>query len=141
MSVHTCVSGQTCMLIMQELESYGHNNHPILVILGSRSDDDASQQPVASSDYVESYGISLLQHLSSERSKSSLSKLVIPIAMIHQCDDDPSFTPSPNSRASRPASGTISQLAVQRSSSPRRQSPRITAAESEVHRFWSDRCP
>ena len=114
------------MATVSHLESLGNNVQPVLVFLGTPADDgrDGHLSEVSkgssSSDFADSYGLSLLQHISSEISTSSLSKLVVPVAMIYdKGSEHPTSHIFTSNRPSRPSSGgfLVSGLI---SSSPRR---------------------
>ncbi len=100
------------MAKVSHLESLSTNIQPVLVLLGTPADDGregdpggVSNEPL-SSDPQDCYGLPLLQHLSAEISSSSLSKLVVPVAMIHERESQhaTSHTLTSN-RPSRPSSG------------------------------------
>ena len=76
------------------------------------------------SDPSSSYGLSLIQQISTEVSTSSLSKLVVPLAMIYKAEAETSSSDSPrSSRPSRSSSGGFSVHGV-KPSSPRRKAGR-----------------
>ncbi|KAL9130944.1 MAG: hypothetical protein Q9217_000990 [Psora testacea] len=113
--VHTCSSGKTCMANLRRLDTVSADQTPMLVLsgttsesgnelCGSRASNMASVHPGPS----DSEGFALLQHLSSEISNSNLSKLVIPVAMIHDTGNAVARShPFPRSAAGRPSSGGL----------------------------------
>lgn len=124
--VHTCISGDTCMAKVSHLESLSDNIQPVLVMLGTPTDDVVEDRlgeiskESSSSGLADCYGLALLQHISAEISTSSLSKLVVPVAMIYNTGSEPhpshTFT---SNRPSRPSSGGFPVFGST-SSSPRR---------------------
>ena len=114
------------MAKVSHLESLSNNVQPVLVFLGTPADDrrDGHLSEVSkgssSSDFADSYGLSLLQHISSEISTSSLSKLVVPVAMIYdKGSEHPTSHIFTSNRPSRPSSGGF-LVSGSTSSSPRR---------------------
>lgn len=125
------------MAKVTKLESLSANNLPTLVILGTPAEGDVErrheetpQGPVGPVESSGLYGLALLEHISAEISASSLSKLVVPVAMIHSTElkSSASFV-SAHRRQSRPASGGITISASSKSASPERGSSRNFAAD------------
>lgn len=120
------------------LESLSSNIQPILVILGTPADDGAEgrlgENPIESpsSNIADCYGLALLEHISAELSTSSLSKLVVPLAMIYSIGSDhpTSHRFTSNRRPSRPSSGGFPVFGPT-SSSPRRATGRPALSEHQ----------
>ncbi|CAF9909236.1 MAG: 3',5'-cyclic-nucleotide phosphodiesterase [Alectoria fallacina] len=135
--VHTCISGDTCMAKVSHLESLSTNIQPVLVMLGTPADDgvegrsgEISKEP-SSSDLADCYGLALLRHISAEISTSSLSKLVVPVAMIYnQGSEHPASYTFMSNRPSRPSSGGFPVFGS-KSSSPRRVAGKPTLSEHQ----------
>ena len=115
------------MAKLAQLESVGSNLQPTLVIMETFVEIEVEDHPkpgtlasafpvhgLPSADHElastvpnpkEPYGLSLLQHISSEISNSRVSQLVVPIAMIHNWELNATFgSRSPIIRPSRPDS-------------------------------------
>ena len=114
------------MAKVSHLESLNNNVQPVLVFLGTPADDGRDShlsevsKGASSSDFADSYGLSLLQHISSEISTSSLSKLVVPVAMIYdKRSEHPTSHIFTSNCPSRPSSGGF-LVSGSTSSSPRR---------------------
>lgn len=99
-----------------KLDSLNTNHHPLLVILGTSTEAEMDGQSSESSrdssaTATDFYGPSLLQRICTEIYTSSLSKLVVPIAMIHSSECDTAASngafdiPPP-----RPSSGGFSKF-------------------------------
>lgn len=109
-AVHTCISGDTCMAKITYLETLSTNIQPILVMLGIPVECDLenrprepTKNPPSAIDPSIAYGLTLLQYISNEVFVTSVSKLVVPVAMIHHSNLASTFTiPS-----SRPSSGGL----------------------------------
>lgn len=123
------------MAEVSHLESLSSNIQPVLVLLGTPADDrgeghsgDSFKEP-SSSDFADCYGLPLLRHIAAEISSSSLSKLVVPVAMIYDKGHEhrTSHVFSSN-RPSRPSSGGFPVFGAT-SSSPRRAAG--TSAQSQ----------
>ena len=100
------------MAKVSHLESLSTNIQPVLVLLGTPADDgrqghlEEVSKGFSSSDPAECYGLPLLQHISAEISTSSLSKLVVPVAMIYEKGfEHPTNYAFTSMRPSRPSSG------------------------------------
>lgn len=124
--VHTCISGDTCMAKVSHLESLSTDIQPVLVMLGTPANEgvegrsDEIPKESSSSELADCYGLALLEHISAEISTSSLSKLVVPVAMIYNKGSErPTSHTFTNNRPSRPSSGGFSVFGST-SSSPRR---------------------
>ncbi len=92
---------------------------PILVLIGTTTEDEAgtsSRETSKTSSRPSIYGLTLLQHISNEISSSALSRLVVPVAMIHTLGQ---AHQAPSNRSRRPTSATFSKVPGGRSSSPR----------------------
>ena len=114
------------MAKVSHFESLSHNIQPVLVFLGTPADDgregplSETSKGSSSSDFADFYGLSLLQQISVEISTSSLSKLVVPVAMIYdKGSEHPTSHIFTSNRPSRPSSGGFPVLGSA-SSSPRR---------------------
>ena len=110
--VHTCISGNTCMAKVSYLESLSTNIQPVLVLLGTPADDGRDvhlrefTKETSPLDLAHCYGLPLLQHISAEISNSSLSKLVVPLAMVYEGGrEHPTSHTFTSIRPSRPSSG------------------------------------
>ena len=100
------------MAKVSHLESLSTNIQPVIVLLGTAADSgreghlDEISKESSSSDLADCYGLALLQHISAEVSSSSLSRLVVPVAMIHdQGFEHPTSHAFQSNRPSRPSSG------------------------------------
>lgn len=107
-----------------QLESTSTNAQPVLVMLGIPTDHEnggslggSPDNVSATNDLSKSYGLTLLQHISTEVSNSNLSKLVVPVAMIYRAESNAiySISHSDNS-SSRPSSGPLPTTGVKPSS-------------------------
>lgn len=111
------------------LDSLDTDIQPILVMLGTPVEGEINDLPtsrrVGTSDggspvIPEFYGLALLQHIATELSNSTLSKLVVPISILHSSESEPISTHQfSNNRPSRPSSGGFPTFGL-RSSSPKR---------------------
>ena len=135
--MYTCVSGDTCMARVSHLESLSTNLQPVLVMLGTPADDGVEghsgeiPKESSSSDLADCYGLALLQHISAETSTSSLSKLVVPVAMIHKKGSEHATRHAfVSNRPSRPSSGG-SPVFGSTSSSPRTAASKLGLAEHQ----------
>lgn len=125
------------MAKVSHLESLGNNIQPVLVMVGTPTDDvleghlGVILKESSSSDLEHCYGLTLLQHISAEILTSSLSKLVVPVAMIYNeaSEPHPSHTFTSN-RPSRPSSGGFPAFGST-SSSPRRAVGRPARSEHQ----------
>lgn len=125
------------MAKVSHLESLSTNIQPVLVMLGTPADDgvegrsgEISKEP-SSSDLADCYGLALLRHISAEISTSSLSKLVVPVAMIYnQGSEHPASYTFMSNRPSRPSSGGFPVFGS-KSSSPRRVAGKPTLSEHQ----------
>ncbi|KAL9105113.1 MAG: hypothetical protein Q9163_000031 [Psora crenata] len=119
--VHTCTSGTTCMANLKRLDTASADPTPMLVVsgttLGSQNDIRSSNSSDGSSVHPspsDSEGLTLVQHLSAEISRSSLSKLVIPVAMIHATRTGGARSdPHPWTATARPSSDGFASLELQ----------------------------
>ena len=100
------------MAKISHLDSLTNNVQPVIVMLGiptgGHAEDDhgdrATTPPI--NDSPTTYGLSLLQQISTDVSSSTLSKLVVPVAMIYHAENNtfPGDSQSDH-RPSRPSSG------------------------------------
>lgn len=97
---------------VSHLECLSTNIQPVLVVLGTPADDgverslDEIPKEFSPSDLADCYGLALLRHISSEISTSSLSKLVVPVAMIYsRGSETPTSHTLTSDRPLRPPSG------------------------------------
>ncbi|KAK4698157.1 hypothetical protein P7C71_g1, partial [Lecanoromycetidae sp. Uapishka_2] len=137
--VHTCLSGDTCMNKVLHLDSLDTEIQPVLVMLGTPAEGDNEDQSTsrrveisdgASSEVPDFYGLALLQHIATELSNSTLSKLVVPISMFHKSEPESVTTHQfSNTRLSRPSSGGFPKFGP-KSSSPRRTSGKNIMVDS-----------
>ena len=127
------------MAKLAQLESLSSNPQPTLVIMETiveiEVDGRSRYQPLASTfpahslasaeqnlvsavaDLKDPYGLSLLQHISTEICNLKLSKMVVPIAMIHNWEINTTFgSRGPNTRPSRPHSGDLNSSSESTSS-------------------------
>ena len=123
------------MAKVSHLESLSTNVQPVLVFLGTPADagregysDEIPKEP-SSLDFADCYGLPLLQHISAEISTSSLSKLVVPVAMIYdRGSKHPTSHIVTSNRPSRPSSGGF-PISGPTSSSPRRAAGTLALSE------------
>ena len=98
------------MEMIVEIEVDDRSGHPSLAsTFPAHSLASAEQNLVSTvSDPKDRYGLSLLQHISSEICNLRLSKSVVPIAMIHNWEINTTFgSRGPITRPSRPYSGDL----------------------------------
>ena len=133
--VHTCASNDTCMIKLTHLESLNSNIQPIVVILGIPAGDntegdheESSKSASAISVPSTAYGLNLLQQISAEISSSALSKLVVPVAMVHRTGVELSSNSQSRIHSSRPSSGGF-PIYGQKSSSSQGQDRRNGLAD------------
>ena len=125
------------MAKVSHLESLSTNIQPVLVMLGTPADDveegrsgEISKQ-ASSSDLAGCYGLALLRHISAEISTSSLSKLVVPVAMIYnKGSEHPTSRISTSNRPSRPSSGGFPVFGPT-SSSPKKAAGKSALSENQ----------
>ncbi|KAL6715902.1 3',5'-cyclic-nucleotide phosphodiesterase [Lecanora helva] len=142
--VHTCMSGDTCMAKVTHLDSLSNNTQPVLVMLGTPSGNsvgalhgELSKSALDGSDPSAAYGLTLLQQISSEISTSSLSKFIVPVAMIYKTESETISGDSlSSSRPSRPSSGGFNLHARKPSASPRRRASK----DAQTHPKHMLRC-
>ena len=127
------------MAKVSHLDTSSANIQPILVILATPAGEitgapqnEVSRSALSASESSSWHGINLLQHISNDVSSSSLSKLVVPVAMVYRTGAEIS---SPNllrtSRPSRPSSGGF-PIHTARSSSPGRRSSRNALTDPQL---------
>lgn len=111
------------MAKLSHLESLSTDIQPVLVLLGTPIESEVKAPPTkllqnfASTDFSDCYGLSLLQHIAAEVSNSSLSKLVVPVAMIYNAEAEHSDSNAyPSKQPSRPSSGGLPAFASKRPS-------------------------
>ncbi len=118
--VHICVSDGSCMAKLADLDSGSNLREPIFAIVEMTLGEESSQDQIGQPDDDEHHGAALLQHISAQKGDSKLSKLVIPIAMIH--DRKSGGMANPRGLAShltRPSSGGLDWISKSISSSHR----------------------
>lgn len=71
------------MAKLADLDSGSNLREPVFVIVETTLDEESSQDQIGQSNDDEHLGATLLQHISAQKADSKLSKLVIPIAMLH----------------------------------------------------------
>lgn len=125
------------MAKVSHLESLNDSIQPVLVMLGTPTDEGVEgrlgehSKDSSSADLADCYGLALLQHLSAELSTSSLSKLVVPVAMIYnEASESPTGPTFTSSRPSRPSSGGFPVFGST-SSGPRRAASKSTLSEHQ----------
>jgi hypothetical protein len=111
------------------LDSLDTDIQPVIVMLGTPAEGEVVREHAshavetsdgASSETLDFYGLALLQHIATELSNSSLSKLVVPISMFHKYESETSTShQSSSSRSSSPVPGAFPTVGL-KSSSPRR---------------------
>lgn len=127
------------MAKVTQLESVSTNAQPVLVMLGTSISDGAEDSSggnrKAASSAAEAsnlYGLSLLQHISTEVSNSNLSKLVVPVAMIYSVGSGTTSSIPHSSRfSSRPSSGAFPTSTTQSSRS--KENPGRTSLVDPKH--------
>ena len=125
------------MAKVSHLESLSTNTQPVIVMLGTPVDGgvegllgEKSKQS-SPSDLADCYGLSLLRHISADISTSSLSKLVVPVAMIYdKSSEHPTSNTSTSNRLSRPSSGGFHVFGPT-SSSPRKAAGKVVLSENQ----------
>ena len=121
------------MAQITQLESASNDLQPVLVMLGTPTEAEASSEPLSSLHSTEFYGHALLQHISTEVSNSSLSKLVVPVAMIYIPEPDiASAHSSIHTRPSRPSSGGLPVHTGSKTPSQRRELTRSVLADPQL---------
>jgi len=126
------------MAKIAQLESTSTNAQPVLVMLGTPTGDviggssgEGSNSVSSAYDPSKSYGLTLLQHISSEVSNSSLSKLVVPVAMIYRAESDTIYSiPHSRGSSSQPSSGAFPTISV-KSSRPTWNAGRTAQADPQ----------
>lgn len=126
------------MAKVSHLESLSTNIQPVLVMLGTPANDAVEgrlgeiSKESPSSDLADCHGLALLHHISAEISTSSLSKLVVPVAMIYNkgSEHPTSHTFTSSRRPSRPSSGGFPVFGST-SSSPRRATGKPAFSEHQ----------
>ena len=125
------------MAKVSHLESLSDSIQPVLVILGTPTDEGVegrlgeNSKDSSSSDLSDCYGLTLLQHLSAEISTSSLSKLVVPVAMVYnEASENPTSPTFTSNRPSRPSSGGF-PVSGSTSSGPRKPASKSTPSEHQ----------
>lgn len=125
------------MAKVSHLESLSTNIQPVLVIVGTPADDGVEgrlgeiSKESSSSDLAHCCGLALLEHISTEMSTSSISKLVVPLAMIYNTGSEhPTSHTYTSTRLSRPSSGGFPGFGSP-SSSPRRAAGKAALSEHQ----------
>lgn len=125
------------MAKVSHLENLSTNIQPVLVMLGTPADDGVEGRSgemsklSSSPDLADCYGLVLLQHISAEISTSSLSKLVVPVAMIYnKGSEHPTRHAFASNRPLRPSSGGF-PVFRSTSSSPRRAAGKTAPPEHQ----------
>ena len=111
------------MANLRRLDTTGPDHTPMLVLSGTTNESqnetrsrNASDKSSIDSSSPESEGLHLLQHLSNEISRSNLSRLVIPVAVIYGSAREVNSQFSRNSQL-RPPSWGLSSFASKRTES------------------------
>ena len=133
-TVHMCTSGESCMVKLSELDFDDNLHQPIFAIVevfmdseettmdgsGPAATDVAAGSNAEPLGLAELEGTSLLRHISSEKTDFKLSKLVVPVAMVHHRKSlIPTGPRGHSGRLSRPSSGGLDKLTKSNSSSHR----------------------
>ena len=91
------------------LDSLSSNIQPVLVILGTLAEGEVEARPseITNQNSARNYGLALIQQISTRICESSMSKLVVPLAMIYDTEPEPATGhPVHNNRTSpTPSSG------------------------------------
>ena len=129
-----CTSGESCMVKLSELDCGDTFHQPIFAIIEVFMDgetdkvgentstalDAPTTAATGPSGLDEHEGTSLLRHISSEKAESKLSKLVVPVALVHHRRASLSVVPRGHSgRLTRPSSGGLDKLSKSNSSGHR----------------------
>ena len=122
--MYTCTTGDTCLERVGQLDSSNGNLQPVLVILGIPADSETAARPSRLSDMSGStssgaYGLALVQDICTRICESSLSHLVVPVAMIYNVDGEPTSSNSTNNHRTTPPSSAGFAALGAKSSSPR----------------------
>ena len=120
------------------LDSLSSNIQPVLVMLGTPADGEAEAHPsqIPNQKSAGNYGLALVQQISTKICDSSLSKLVVPLAMIYDTEPEPATShPVHNSRTSPTLSGGLPGFGT-KSSSPLR----IAGKKDTVRTQWTKKC-
>ena len=120
------------------LDSLSSNIQPVLVILGTPAEGEVEARPseIPSQKSTGNYGLALVQQISTKISESSLSKLVVPLAMIYDTEPEPATGhPVHNNRTSPASSGGLPGFGT-KSSSPSRMIGKKDTARTQ----WTKKC-
>ena len=120
------------------LDSLSTNIQPVLVMLGTPAEAEVEAHPseTLSQKSTGNYGLALVQQISTRICESSLSKLVVPLAMIYDTEPEPATGhPVHNNRTSPTSSGGLPGFET-KSSSPLRIIGRKDAARTQ----WTKKC-
>ena len=73
------------------LDSLSNNIQPVLVMLGTPAEDEIEARPseIPSQNSTGNYGLALVRQISARIFECSLSKLVVPLAMIYGTEPEP----------------------------------------------------
>ena len=92
------------------LDSLSSNIQPVLVMLGTPAEGEVEARPseILSQKSTGNYGLALVQQISTRIFESSLSKLVVPLAMIYDTEPESATSyPVHNRRTSPTSSGGL----------------------------------
>ena len=108
------------MAKLADLDSGSNLREPIFAIVETTLDEESPQDRIGQPNDDEHHGATLLQHISAHKVDFKLSKLVIPIAMLHDRMSGGIANPQGlASRLTRPSSGGLDWISKSISSSPR----------------------
>ena len=120
------------------LDSLSTNIQPVLVMLGTPAEGEVEARPseIPSQNSTGNYGLALVQQISSRICESSLSKLVVPLAMIYDAETEPATAhPIHNNRTSPTLSGGLPGVGTE-SSSPLRKVGKKDTPRTQ----WTKKC-
>ncbi len=123
---------------IERLDSLSRNIQPVLVMLGTPPEGEVEVRPseVLSQRSTGNYGLALVQQISTRIYESSLSKLVVPLAMIYDTEPQPATGhPVHNNRTPPTSSGGPPGFGT-KSSSPLRIIGKKDAARTQ----WTKKC-
>ena len=112
------------------LDSLSGNIQPVLVMLGTPAEDAIEARPseIPSRNSTENYGLALIQQISTRICESSLSKLVVPLAMIYDTEPEPATDHQVyNNHTSSTSSGGFPRFGTKSTSTVRMISGRDSA--------------
>ncbi len=123
------------------LNSLSSNIQPVLVILGTPTEGEVEARPseIPTQNPTGNYGLALVQQISTRICESSLSKLVVPLAMIYDTEPEPATGhPVHNNRTSPTSSGGSPGFGTKSSNSLRMIGKRDSARTKWTK--WTKKC-